>query len=68
LYTWRAEFRQEPGRPQWLWIDQMGIDQTNVKERSHLVRFMSRIYSQCTRLCVPSGTCCIGSVSTQRIL
>jgi hypothetical protein len=25
----------------------MGIDQTNVKERSHLVRFMSRIYSQC---------------------
>ncbi|KAF1926848.1 uncharacterized protein M421DRAFT_93744 [Didymella exigua CBS 183.55] len=47
LFHFLREFRQEPGRPEWLWIDQISIDQTNVKERNHQVRFMSRIYSQC---------------------
>lgn len=47
LFRFLKEFRQEPGRPEWLWIDQISIDQTNMKERNHQVRFMSRIYSQC---------------------
>lgn len=52
LYHFLREFRQEPGRPEWLWIDQISIDQTNVKERNHQVRFMSRIYSQCNSVTV----------------
>lgn len=52
LFHFLREFRQEPGRPEWLWIDQISIDQTNVKERSHQVRFMSRIYSQCSSVTV----------------
>lgn len=52
LFHFLKEFRQEPGRPEWLWIDQISIDQTNVKERNHQVRFMSRIYSQCDSVTV----------------
>ncbi|KAF3034896.1 hypothetical protein E8E12_004452 [Didymella heteroderae] len=52
LFHFLREFRQEPGRPEWLWIDQISIDQTNVKERNHQVRFMSRIYSQCDSVTV----------------
>jgi hypothetical protein len=52
LFHFLREFRQEPGRPEWLWIDQISIDQTNVKERNHQVRFMSRIYSQCNSVTV----------------
>lgn len=52
LFHFLREFRQEPGRPEWLWIDQISIDQTNVKERNHQVRFMSRIYSRCDSVTV----------------
>lgn len=52
LFHFLREFRQDPGRPEWLWVDQISIDQTNVKERNHQVRFMSRIYSQCDSVIV----------------
>ena len=52
LYHFLKEFRQEPGRPQWLWIDQISIDQTNLQERNHQVRFMSSIYSQAASVTV----------------
>jgi hypothetical protein len=33
---------------QWLWVDQICIDQAVVEERNHQVRMMSRIYEQAT--------------------
>ncbi|KAH7069437.1 heterokaryon incompatibility protein-domain-containing protein [Paraphoma chrysanthemicola] len=32
------------GKETWLWIDQLCIDQSNVQEKNHQVRLMSRIY------------------------
>jgi hypothetical protein len=32
----------------WLWIDQICINQSEVREKNHQIPLMSRIYSQCT--------------------
>lgn len=52
LYQFLREFRREPGQSQWLWIDQISIDQANASERNHQVRFMSSIYTQCDSVTV----------------
>ncbi|KAH6642532.1 heterokaryon incompatibility protein-domain-containing protein [Boeremia exigua] len=46
LFHFLQTFRREQ-EATYLWIDQICIAQSNVKERNHQVNLMSRIYSQC---------------------
>jgi len=51
LYTFFTEFRKCCGKTpsdQYLWIDQLCIDQSNTSERNHQVQMMSDIYSKAT--------------------
>lgn len=41
----------------WFWIDQVCIDQDNVKERSHQVQHMSRIYRSAQSTLIWLGVC-----------
>jgi hypothetical protein len=41
---------------EYLWIDQLCIDQNNVEERGHQVKLMSRIYRQAQDVCAWLGT------------
>lgn len=38
-----------------LWIDQLCIDQDNVKERNHQVSLMDKVYSLCERVLIWLG-------------
>lgn len=54
LFQFLQEFRRmppdpdvnsKPGDDDWLWIDQMSIDQSNRSERGHQVKMMKDVYS-----------------------
>ncbi|KAF2033553.1 HET-domain-containing protein, partial [Setomelanomma holmii] len=45
LYLFLSDFC---GQDEYLWVDQLCIDQENATERSHQVRLMSEIYKRCT--------------------
>lgn len=49
-----AQQRWDPGT-QWLWIDALSIDQTDVQERMHQVRIMSRIFGEAEEVLVWLG-------------
>jgi hypothetical protein len=40
---------------EYLWIDQISIDQSKTSERNHQVQMVSKIYSQATSIIVWSG-------------
>ena len=48
LYTFLEHFRE----PCYIYIDQICIDQHNVRERNHQVGMMSEIYSRCSSLII----------------
>ncbi len=47
LYVFLEMFRTEGYEDQYIWIDQICIDQENVSERNHQVGLMAMIYSHC---------------------
>lgn len=46
-----------PTETQWLWVDQVCINQTSISERNHQVRLMSDIYHRATYVYVWLGSC-----------
>jgi hypothetical protein len=55
LFDFLVTFRTDEANTSYLWIDQLGIDQTAVGERNHQVRLMSGIYRQCNFVIVWLG-------------
>jgi hypothetical protein len=48
LYNFLYAFRSEAANTEYIYIDQLCIDQDSPDERSHQVRLMSQIYARCT--------------------
>lgn len=56
LYQFLMEIVQQQGNTaQWLWIDQLCIDQSNIVERGHQVQSMARIYKNAMEVYVWLG-------------
>jgi Heterokaryon incompatibility protein (HET) len=53
LYDFLCHFRLPEN--QYLWVDQIGIDQSNVLERNHQVELMSSIYQKASEVLVWPG-------------
>ncbi|KAF2028046.1 HET-domain-containing protein [Setomelanomma holmii] len=47
LYAFLRAFKDHESNEQYLWIDQLCIDQTNTRERNHQVSMMANIYRSC---------------------
>ncbi|KAF3038990.1 hypothetical protein E8E12_004196 [Didymella heteroderae] len=52
LFDFLAQYQDHPANTDYLWIDQLCIDQDNIEERNHQVRLMSQIYKGCLRAIV----------------
>ncbi|KAF2826800.1 HET-domain-containing protein, partial [Ophiobolus disseminans] len=48
LYNFLYAFRSEESNTEYIYIDQLCIDQGSPDERNHQVRLMAPIYTQCT--------------------
>lgn len=57
LWHFLEIFRLQGGNKDWLWIDQISIDQSNQGERNHQVKMMGSIYSTASGVIAWLGTC-----------
>ena len=51
-FDFLKQYQGHPANNEYLWIDQLCLDQTNTSERNHRVKLMSRTYRCCLQVVV----------------